>query len=796
MYTLSVRYRAPEKAVNAIVRVDGKSQTLRLSSTSDYQSSGVGSYTLTAGVHTIGLSSGVDEGYICFDQVCAKPTTSEEGCNPPAAPVISVNGSTQVCNESSVNLTASGCSGTITWSTGATGSNLSVKTAGDYTASCLVGSCSSALSNTITVTSCDLPRCTFTPTASASNVNLTCGASVNLTAGCSGADCDGVNYSWNGQGVAQYGQTASVNAPNYNGSFTYIVTASKLGCVAKKDSVILSVTGCAQPSSGVYSYRGDNFDYNPLGESSTSDVFPVFENDKIKVKLALRNQTFNSQEPGMGGAVYQLFNKQHNATHTLIFNPNRYNGDDHSVVDRSGPPNRIGLGGGLSECLYALPKPLYTNEFDGAAGSSYPVNGVNPGGYDGGLGFNPNEVGDDFMNSGQLLKFGRTTSGFYTKTRPPIYGQNRFFAGDQIIFEKWGSLDDRALDLHYQSTFKRTSYTGRSVTKSQENPCLYVNGLRIVKFYDGNNPYTNDGVTTISQAVGPNNQNGAGLNGIRPNGLYLSEPWIWIGGTDGYGIGLLIKDNIKAGYGFFGDGGFIPDNPGPGGSYGYIGAAAQEILDNNIIWRHNSKVIVGTVDEVRAYVYAQSYRPDRTPKIKFNRPGREGWSLNSGDGDERYIWDDAFDGNARQGWKLYFDNSANAVIHSPGVCWEANQFKKFYIRYKYSGNQTQWSLRFQRNRQKNNGTVDLSGNNRFAAEDAIRYANGTSDVSEQTIFFSVIPDNQWHVAVIDLSGNNAWQGVINHISIKPHPFIGRSYDSGENAIVDWINSENRDPFPD
>ncbi|NEU70993.1 hypothetical protein GK091_29325, partial [Spirosoma agri] len=130
-------------------RVDGKSQTLRLSSTSDYQSSGVGSYTLTAGVHTIGLSSGVDEGYICFDQVCAKPVTAEAPCVAPAAPVISVSGGGQICNGSSVSLTASGCSGTVTWSTGDTGSSLSVKTAGDYTASCQVGGCRSSLSNTL-----------------------------------------------------------------------------------------------------------------------------------------------------------------------------------------------------------------------------------------------------------------------------------------------------------------------------------------------------------------------------------------------------------------------------------------------------------------------------------------------------------------------------------------------------------------------------------------------------------------------------------------------------------------------
>ncbi|MCK8491311.1 hypothetical protein M0L20_05570 [Spirosoma sp. RP8] len=793
-YQLSFRYMASERAVKAIVRIDGKSQTVNCNLSRSFQNQLVGSFELTAGNHVIGLSSGTEEGYICFDQVCIKPS-SETVCTPPSAPVVSVSGSAQLCNGSSVSLTASGCSGTVSWSTGVTGSSLVVSTAGEYSATCFANGCSSAASNTVYVTSCDLPKCAFTPKASASSTDLSCGASVNLSANCNGPDCDGVNYSWNGNGVAQYGQSATVNVPNSNGNFIYTVTASKLGCVAKKDTVTLRVTGC--PELGVYSYRGDNFDYTAPGESSTDDAFPVFENDKIRVKLALRNQTTDSQQPGMGGAVYQIFNKQHNSTHTLLYNPNRYDGDENRVVDRSGPPRRIFLGQGLSECLYALPKPFYTNEFDGAAGSSYPVDGQNPPGYDGGLGFNPNEAGDDFMNSGQLLKFGRISSGFYTKTRPPIYGQNRLYVGDQVIFEKWGTLDDRALDLHYQSTFNRTSYAGRHVTKSQENPCLYVNGLRVFKWYDGDRPYSNDGVTTIAPETGPSNRNGVGKNGGRPNGVYLSEPWIWVGGTDGFGIGLMLKDNIKAAYGFWGDGGFDAANPSMGGTYASITSSPAEILDNNIIWRHTAKVIVGTVDEVRAYVYAQSYRPDRTPKFKFNRPGREGWSLNSGDGDDVHTWDDTFNGKSRQGWKVYLSNGAHAVMQSPGVCWETSQFNKFYIRYKYSGNQTKWSLKFQRNRQKSDGPLDLSNNNRFVDEDKVRFANGSADAPIQTVLFDVIPDGQWHTAIVDLSGNTAWQGVVSQISIKPHAYNdGRSYNSGEYCIIDWINSENRDPFPD
>ena len=499
----------------------------------------------------------------------------------------------------------------------------------------------------------------------------------------------------------------------------------------------------------------------------------------------------------MGGAVYQIFNKQHNTTHTLVYNPNRYNGDDNAAVDRSGTPNRIFLGQGLSDCEYASPRPFFTNEADGAAGSSYPVNGMNPGGTDGYLGFNPNEGGDDLMNSGQLQTYGRNGNSFYVKTKPPIYGQNRYFPpNDQVIFEKWGTLNDRALVLNYQSNWNRTNPKdmGRHVSKGQEIPCLYVNGLRVFKWYDGTNPYGNEGVTTITASLTANNRNGVGMNGGREGAVHLSEPLIWVGGTDGYGIGLIIKDNIKAAYGFWGDGGFDAANPSMGGSYASITASPQEIIDNRLIWRHRAEVVVGTYEECRNYMYAISYRPEFTPKFKFNVPGRHGWYLNSGDNDDRHTWDDTFDGNPRQGWKVYFGAGKDAAIKSPGVIWKASQINKIYIRYKYVGNQPQWMLNFARNRQKADGNIDPTS--RFASEEAIRYSNGSANVPAQNIFFNVVGDGEWHTAEVNVSGSSAWQGVINQISLYPHPYSdGRSYNAGEYCIIDWINSENADPNP-
>ena len=531
-------------------------------------------------------------------------------------------------------------------------------------------------------------------------------------------------------------------------------------------------------TNGYYGYRGDDFPYQPLPPSDPpADPFPVYETDKIKVTLALRNQSFNSNEPGMGGSVFQIYNKAKPGK-TLVYNALVWNGEDQGAP-KVGSPNRIFTGQGLSECLYQLPRPFY------ATGEQ----GQPP--HDPSLGYNPNEVGDDALNSGRLQSYGRQGNKFYTEMLPMLYGQVQVPA-NEVRMRKWGEVKDRALILNYESIFNRSS-SERPVTKTQEAPCLYVNNMRHFKFYTGNNPYSNDGITTFSaspSSIGNGNSSGS-TNGQRAGGQYVTEPWIGIFDDDGYGIALMLKDNIRSFIGYWGDGGGNSGQPDKGGSYGYIAHAMNELLDVNIRWRHRTEVIVGTVDEIRAYVYANSYRPADKPSFKFNTAGREGWSLNSGDGNDRHTWDEPYTGQARNGWKVYFGASSNAQITSPGVTWKAAQFNKIYIRMAYTGAETQWSLRFRRNRQKGDGPLNFAG--KHGGEEGARYSDGTSDRAEQTALFPVTGDGQFRVYEIDLSRNPEWRNIINELYIKPHTDGKPGYQAGESAVIDWIGTSPNGP---
>ncbi len=542
------------------------------------------------------------------------------------------------------------------------------------------------------------------------------------------------------------------------------------------------------PLTGAYQYRGDDFNYVELAETSRDDAFPVFESDQMKVTLALPDQHYNSTSPGMGGSVFSIRAKN-KLGKELVYNARVWAGEDGGAP-RTGPYQKIFTGQGLSDCLYQPPIP-YSEPGE-----------RNLGPHDASLGYNPNEVGDDTFETGRLQRYGRDGNKFFTAMTPMLYGQQQAPAVD-CLFKKWGRVEGRALILNYEANFNRSA-NYQPVTRGQESPCLYVNNMRIVKWYQGGNPYTNDGITTLPMTIsnGGNGLSQFSLNGHRQGGVYPTEPWIFICGDDGYGIGLLLKDNIRSYFGFFGDGGGNDDAPNKGGSYGYIAHAMNEILDMKMRWRHRTEVIVGTVEEVRAYVYANAYRPFTKPSFKFNAAGREGWALNSGDGwatgnvNEQHTWDEVYTGNARNGWKVFFGNSRNAEMASPGVNWKTSEFNKIYVRAAFTGQDQPWQLNFVKNGQKPDGALDTNqSSNKYWMEENTRYPNGTADKNENKVYTQFIGDGQFRVYEFNVGSASGWAGgVVNLIKLRPHATNDKyNYNQGEFAVIDWIDTNPNGP---
>ncbi len=105
----------------------------------------------------------------CVLSSCISTTSSlatvtlASGGTPVDPPIIS--GTATICNGQSTTLTATNCSGLVTWSDGSTGAiiNVSPSISVDYTATCFDGTCTSDSSNKITITVNAYPTITTQP---------------------------------------------------------------------------------------------------------------------------------------------------------------------------------------------------------------------------------------------------------------------------------------------------------------------------------------------------------------------------------------------------------------------------------------------------------------------------------------------------------------------------------------------------------------------------------------------------------------------------------------------------------
>lgn len=139
-------------------------------------------------------------GTTTYTAVCKKGDCTSDASNAVTvvvtkvyAPTILVS-NTLICKGESVSLKASGCEGTVVWSNGATGSEITVapETTTNYTVTCKVGSCTSAASTPITIT-VGRPA---SPTVTTSKTSLCFGESVTLS---TSSQCAGYIQWSNGQ---------------------------------------------------------------------------------------------------------------------------------------------------------------------------------------------------------------------------------------------------------------------------------------------------------------------------------------------------------------------------------------------------------------------------------------------------------------------------------------------------------------------------------------------------------------------------------------------------------------------
>lgn len=230
-----------------------------------------------------------------------------------------------------------------------------------------------------------------------------------------------------------------------------------------------------------------------------------------------------------------------------------------------------------------------------------------------GLGWNPIQSGDCFGFRSKVLAHTNDGHSLYVKCVPMQWPLEN--VPGECECEVWLTLDGPVVHARCRLTNHRadtTQYPGRN----QELPAVYVNApFHRLMTYCGDRPFTGAALTNLPGRL---DQQGTWAHWT------ATENWAAEVNDTGWGLGVWNPGAFAFDGGFFGE-------PGGGGPLddptGYIGPTRVEILDPNIVFEYRYELILGTVAEIRDYVYAHAHRP-KAPAFRFERD-RQSWHYNN-----------------------------------------------------------------------------------------------------------------------------------------------------------------------
>ncbi len=339
-------------------------------------------------------------------------------------------------------------------------------------------------------------------------------------------------------------------------------------------------------------------------------------------------------------------------------------------------------------------------------------NGKKPADVWAGLGWNPIQSGDCFGNRSKVIDTSNDGKTLYVKCVPMQWPLNN--EPGECTFECWITLEGntahvRARLVNHRSD--KTQYQGRG----QELPAIYTNGpwYKLIT-YTGDQPFTGGELT------------------LRPTTMpwtawQATENWSALVNEAGQGLGVWEPGLYQFIGGFAG----TPGKGGPkDGPTGYIAPLFTEILDHNIEYEFNYVLIVGSIEDIRGYVYKHAERP-KPPRWVFEKD-RQHW-----------VYGNVVD----TGWPIAGElkvlvEGGDPQMHAPQSFWLAKDAPKLYIEAAYN-------------------TTDTHAQVFWARTDA-------PDLNEaKSINFDVVADGKYRTYEVDLAKSPEYKGTITGLRFDP-----------------------------
>lgn len=330
------------------------------------------------------------------------------------------------------------------------------------------------------------------------------------------------------------------------------------------------------------------------------------------------------------------------------------------------------------------------------------------------LGWNPIQVGDAFHHASRIVEHRNDGKEIYVKCVPMQWPLDN--VPGECTFECWFTLEGAAVHAHSRLNNARadhTQYSGRG----QELPAIYTNGpwYRLMT-YRGDKPFSGDKLSRIEKTAGE-----------FWSSWIATESWAALVDDHDFGLGVWEPGCCSFIGGFAGQ-------PGAGGPHdnptGYIAPTPRLILDWNIQHDYRYDLIVGSLPEIRKYVYDRAASP--APPVWRFEHDRGGWS---------YV-------NATDtGWPIRGELNVlleenDPQLHGPVGFWPAGQFATLVVEAASHTTGTGAQLFWRR-----------LGESEFS--------------DDQVANFPIVSDGAFHAYRIKLADNPRWKGPIVQLRFDP-----------------------------
>ena len=163
---------------------------------------------------------------------------------------------------------------------------------------------------------------------------------------------------------------------------------------------------------------------------------------------------------------------------------------------------------------------------------------------------------------------------------------------------------------------------------------------------------------------------------------------------------------------------------------GYISPTSSEVLDHNIEYEYEYVLIVGSLKEIRGYVYQQA-RQKTLPDYRFERDRQHWVYLNATDG----------------GWPIRGElqiklEKGDPQMTGPAGFWQATEVPKLYVRAAFKTKQNQAQLFWK------------------------THAEQTFS-EKKSVTFTIDPDGEYRSYEIELGGHPEYKGAITGLRLDP-----------------------------